>query len=230
MRHCKGDRMSNTEQASEPTMEEILSSIRKIISDDDHSASEPAPAPVAASPAPVEDVTETEQDLADGEFDRDEDDPNEDIFELTDMVDEEPVADIPDIAPMALIDPDAVDDLEFASASDGRDPEPEPEPEPEVAAEPVMPVMPVSDPEPPAPRAPSKPDRGLLSDEAGTSTSAAFGKLAETMLLNYGDAKTIEELVQEMLRPMLKMWLDDNLPPLVERLVREEIERVARRR
>jgi cell pole-organizing protein PopZ len=40
--------------------------------------------------------------------------------------------------------------------------------------------------------------------------------------------RTLEDLVKDLLRPMLKAWLDDNLPPLVERLVRAEIERVAR--
>ena len=44
------------------------------------------------------------------------------------------------------------------------------------------------------------------------------------------NARTLEDLVREMLRPMLKTWLDDNLPGLVERLVRAEIERVARGR
>jgi cell pole-organizing protein PopZ len=42
------------------------------------------------------------------------------------------------------------------------------------------------------------------------------------------NAPFMEETVKELLRPMLKQWLDDNLPPLVERLVRAEIERVAR--
>ena len=44
------------------------------------------------------------------------------------------------------------------------------------------------------------------------------------------DARTLEDLVQEMLRPLLKSWLDGNLPRLVERLVRAEIERVSRDR
>ena len=42
------------------------------------------------------------------------------------------------------------------------------------------------------------------------------------------NSRTIDELVQEMLRPMLKAWLDDNLPVIVERMVRQEIERVTR--
>ena len=44
------------------------------------------------------------------------------------------------------------------------------------------------------------------------------------------NARTLEDLVRDMLRPMLKSWLDDNLPSVVERLVRAEIERVSRGR
>ncbi len=227
-------------------MEEILSSIRKIISDDDQSAVEPLPTeaavaepepepeplpeeftePVEAAPVVAEPIEAAVVDPFEAEVETVEEDPNEDIFELTDVVEEEPLAELPDAAPMELIDPDTIDDLEFVSTPS----------EPELVAEEEPPAMELAEPEPPASVeppvlvTPAKPDDALLSDQAGSSTSAAFGKLAETMLLNHGDAKTIEELVQEMLRPMLKMWLDENLPPLVEGLVREEIERVARRR
>ena len=53
-------------------------------------------------------------------------------------------------------------------------------------------------------------------------------RLANTVLSN--NARTLEDLVKEMLRPMLKSWLDDNLPGLVERIVKAEIERVSRGR
>ena len=66
----------------------------------------------------------------------------------------------------------------------------------------------------------------LLSPAADQAASAAFANLASTILSN--NARTLEDLVQEMLRPMLKSWLDENLPVLVEKLVRQEIERVAR--
>ena len=56
----------------------------------------------------------------------------------------------------------------------------------------------------------------------------AFNTLANTVLSN--NARTLEDLVKEMLRPMLKSWLDDNLPGLVERIVKAEIERVSRGR
>ncbi|MGA0593512.1 PopZ family protein [Enterovirga sp. CN4-39] len=68
----------------------------------------------------------------------------------------------------------------------------------------------------------------LLSSAAGASVGQAFNMLSHTVLNR--NARTLEDLVKEMLKPMLKMWLDDNLPPLVERLVRAEIERVARGR
>ena len=49
------------------------------------------------------------------------------------------------------------------------------------------------------------------------------------MFASLGGERQLQDMAQELLRPMLKQWLDSNLPPLVERLVREEIERVARR-
>jgi uncharacterized protein len=50
--------------------------------------------------------------------------------------------------------------------------------------------------------------------------------LAHTVMT--GDAATLEDVMHEMLRPMLRAWLDDNLPGMVERLVRDEIERLKR--
>ncbi|WP_370954313.1 PopZ family protein [Bosea sp. RCC_152_1] len=66
----------------------------------------------------------------------------------------------------------------------------------------------------------------LLSDQASSAVTSAFGQLANTVLSS--NARTLEDLVKDMLKPMLKTWLDDNLPLMVERLVRAEIERVAR--
>jgi cell pole-organizing protein PopZ len=61
-----------------------------------------------------------------------------------------------------------------------------------------------------------------------SAVESAFNTLAHTVLSH--NARTLEDLVREMLRPMLKSWLDDNLPSLVERIVRAEIERVSRGR
>jgi uncharacterized protein len=71
-------------------------------------------------------------------------------------------------------------------------------------------------------------DEPLLSPATDAKVAATFSRLANTVLMN--DARTLDDLVKEMLRPMLKEWLDDNLPHIVERLVREEIERVSRGR
>ncbi len=68
----------------------------------------------------------------------------------------------------------------------------------------------------------------LLSSQTTAAVDSAFNTLAHTVLVQ--NACTLEDLVREMLRPMLKSWLDDNLPSLVERLVRAEIERVSRGR
>ncbi len=71
-------------------------------------------------------------------------------------------------------------------------------------------------------------EQGLVSVATSAAVDSAFNTLAQTVLVQNG--RTLEDLVREMLRPMLKVWLDDNLPSLVERLVRAEIERVSRGR
>jgi cell pole-organizing protein PopZ len=96
-----------------------------------------------------------------------------------------------------------------------------PRPEPPVRRPVEMRAAP-----PAAGRAP--PPRPLMSPRSDAAVANAFQQLTTKMLA--GSARNMEELVEEMLRPMLRNWLDTNLPPLVERLVREEIERVSRGR
>ena len=74
-------------------------------------------------------------------------------------------------------------------------------------------------------KAPRRPQQ-ILSRSTVSAVESAFNSLANTVLSN--NARTLEDLVKEMLRPMLKSWLDDNLPGLVERIVKAEIERVSR--
>ena len=73
---------------------------------------------------------------------------------------------------------------------------------------------------------PAAPDSSIMSSATSAAVDAAFNSLAQTVLVQ--NAMTLEDLVKEMLRPMLKSWLDDNLPGLVERIVKAEIERVSR--
>jgi len=102
-------------------------------------------------------------------------------------------------------------DLTEAMTAETSMPEPAPMPDmPDLHSEPV-----------PA-------QRRLISNSTSAAVDSAFNTLAHTVLVQ--NARTLEDLVREMLRPLLKSWLDDNLPGMVERLVRAEIERVSRGR
>ena len=87
----------------------------------------------------------------------------------------------------------------------------------------------------PAPKAqPSS--RPVPSDILSSSTQAAamgsLSKLTSKMPINSSrsfDGITLEDIVREMLHPMLREWMDDNLPPMVERIVQKELEKLARR-
>ncbi len=238
--------MSITDRAPEPSMEEILSSIRRIISDDSEtpssgeeaSSAAPAPEPVS-TPEPeasVELVAEVEE-VAEPEPEMDmamamevaeevkepapePADEDDDIFELTNVV--EPVESDSDFE-VADCGADIEDDIEFVSVETEEPEEPE---EPEIMALPELGPEPVLAAETPAES--DAADR-LVSDNVGVAAAASFGDLANTLLSRGDSASTVEELVQEMLRPLLKGWLDANLPTLVEKLVSEEIERIARR-
>jgi cell pole-organizing protein PopZ len=197
--------------AQEPSMEEILASIRRIIADDQVAKSEEPEA--ARAPLPE----------------------NDDILDLAEVA--KPIrkaAPAPIAAePVGFRDEVAADLMDFDSISfdDVAEPEPEPEPEPDFDAVWDEPLA----PEPPPPRQearydarhePANAGERLTSAVTDASVTQAFNMLANTVLSN--NARTLEDLVQDMLRPMLKSWLDDNLPVMVERLVRAEIERVAR--
>jgi uncharacterized protein len=134
-----------------------------------------------------------------------------DVFELTDEMAVPSVAPPQRSAAFQRVEPD--DDLEFAESAASRVMQQPP------AYEPSSRVFdsPAGPPSPP-----------ILSQTTITAVESAFNSLAHTVLSN--NARTLEDLVKEMLRPMLKSWLDDNLPGLVERIVKAEIERVSRGR
>jgi cell pole-organizing protein PopZ len=225
--------MTQSAKAQEPSMEEILASIRRIIADDDQSKPPPKPAPAAAPPprpvaaavaaapplpprplpaAPPPTMNQSEVDAMMAGLDAPpggEPAPQEpeDVLDLTESMAAQPP---PRPAPhFQTIDgqPDVI----FAEAS-------APEPAPRIPEEPRR---------HPAPAAPST-ERPLLSQNTTAAVDSAFNTLAQTVLVQ--NARTLEDLVREMLRPMLKAWLDDNLPSMVERMVRAEIERVSRSR
>src|SRR5262249_13336923 len=127
----------------------------------------------------------------------------------------EPVMPQDDLESM-LGDADKDSDADVLDLTEAMTAEP---PEPEPAPFPSMPEL-QSEPAPPA--------RPLISSSTSAAVDSAFNTLAHTVLVQ--NARTLEDLVREMLRPLLKSWLDDNLPGMVERLVRAEIERVSRGR
>jgi uncharacterized protein len=87
--------------------------------------------------------------------------------------------------------------------------------------------------EPVAPRyrpAPQVPVRALISPRTERHARGSFDELAEVIMSRAGGDRGIEDMTRDLLRGLLRNWLDENLPDLVEKLVREEIERVARGR
>ncbi len=110
--------------------------------------------------------------------------------------------------------------LELRGAVEPEKPAPVPV-QPEIVAE-----QPVQPPPPETTQQESNLSLNLISAAAGAQIAQSFGELAE--MFDGVERPTVEQMAQDMLRPMLQDWLEDNLPTLVERLVREEIERVAR--
>jgi cell pole-organizing protein PopZ len=217
--------MTQAAKAQEPSMEEILASIRRIIADDEPKPAAkpeakvadtkarapeapktpPKPAAAAASP-PAAAVKQDDIDAMLAGLDEAPEPapakpeaPAEDVLELTEAM----------RAPApAFRKIDGAQDVVFDEA----EPVPEPAPPPPREAA-------------PQPRQATT-ESPMLSAAAAAAVDSAFTTLARTVLVQ--NSKTLDDLVREMLRPMLQQWLDNNLPTLVERLVRQEIERVAR--
>jgi len=262
--------MTQPAKVQEPSMEEILASIRRIIADDEAKppvadvkpaaaekpaappppakaekppapapkpamndipppkiapapppkavapppAAAPAPPPPAAAPSNSQDDIDAllnglDEATTEEEIRPAQPEAEAEVFELTDDM-AVPSAPPPQPA-FHKIEPE--DDLEFTESAASRAINRPPAYEP-----------PAFDPPPAAPT----PHAAILSQSTVSAVESAFNTLAHTVLSN--NARTLEDLVKEMLRPMLKSWLDDNLPGLVERIVKAEIERVSRGR
>jgi hypothetical protein len=243
--------MTQVAKAQEPSMEEILASIRRIIADDDATkparpaeplAPKPAPvvaipvrpappplrAPAPPPPPPPPPAVVNNQDDIDAML-ADLDAPPGKVAGRSDPLNAVPPK------------PDPADVLDLTEAMTAATPLPGPAPSFRTIdgqSDVFFSDRPaVSAPEPAARNtveearrqfAQASPERSLLSSTASAAVDSAFNSLAHTVLVQ--NARTLEDLVREMLRPMLKAWLDDNLPGLVDRIVRAEIERVARGR
>lgn len=224
-------------QEDEPTMEEILSSIRRIISDDDQE--EPDEGADASAPAEGDSADEEPAIAEEAEAEADTESTDDEVLDLTQMVNEDgSVTDLeeevePDPEPVAEeAEPEPEDDFVLEA-----EPEPESEAEPEL--EPDFDISPISDPD--MPDMDVAADVGLDAEavEAGIvdkvtaqATAAALNQLVVDMpsYVGMGQGLSLEEIVKELLRPLLKEWLDQNLPGMAERLVQEEISRISRAR
>ena len=176
--------------AADPSMEEILASIRRILNEDD-----PPPADAADAPAPEDDVLVLDQSML--------------------IEPDEPVAASEPVKARAVVDifdePVAVP--EVAKAPPVKMEAPTPTPQSAVADT-------------------SGPD--LVAPEAAAAAAFSVGSLVRTLAAGrathvYSGGPTLEDIVRSELRPLMKEWLDANLPPMVERLVRAEIEKVVGR-
>ena len=155
----------------EPSIEEILASIRQIISDDDE--------PAAPAPAPEPEEEEEE----------------DDVLELTQVVEEKaPPAKEPDYPP-----PPRKVELDLKDA----------EPEPETETD----------------------NSDILTDHAANAALAGFMRLSRDTPVNRAghDGLTLEDIVRDLMRPMLRDWLDRNLPSLIEKVVEKELDKLARK-
>lgn len=190
--------MTETKTDKEPSIEEILESIRQIISED-------APAAEKAGPG-VDLSVKPEAPLPPG--------PEDDILELTDVV-----ADVPlDLTPVAENSP--------ADKAVPLDLTPEAEPAPstsdlDLSAQPEPVMTDTAGP--------------LLSDAAADAATSALSKLLSTNVAVETETPgrvgpvTLEEMARDLMRPLIKSWLDQNLPGVIEKLVQKELEKISRR-
>lgn len=196
--------MAELGKDTDQSMEDILQSIKRIIADE---GDEPAPA------------------------------TGSDVLELTELLAEDVAVPEPMPVPTSIVAKSAQDDIDalFAAPLPEVAPEPEPTPLPEPEPEPMVvappPPAPVEvDPQP----APAMEPEKLMSDATLAASVAALHALAnkhEPMLppprsLAFRSGTTVEDLVMEAMKPMLKDWLDENLPLLVRTLVEKEIRRL----
>jgi cell pole-organizing protein PopZ len=186
-------------KVNEPSMEEILASIRRIISDDDALRSSEPDEPSSSPLSNVLDIAELHVSPLIAPS------PNESVLG--------PWSRGEALAVDTHADDDIVEDRHIPAERAERIPAP-------IAVRESPPVI----------AAPVEHAAAgvLISNETSASVSGAFDLLSAS--LKPSQPQTVDDLMKEMLRPMLKAWLNDNLPSLVERLVRDEIERVTRSR
>lgn len=185
-------------------MEEILSSIRRIIADDEEDGAPAKKAPAGSGAAPKDEAKEQVPE-------------DDDVLDLTQVV------------------PNGTDDPDEAKAAEELADEIELEPEGDVEPEPAAPAQqPATKPDRAAAERSMSDDDSLVSAAAASASTGAFAKLTKVASSSgpapvTGGDKTVEAFLVELLRPMLKEWLDTNLETVVQRVVEQEVKKLARR-
>lgn len=204
MADAKSKKSAASGGGDDQSMEEILQSIRKIIAEEND---DPTSVDASSDDSGVESVSIEESD----------------VLELTDAVQD-------DGSVVNVADGDVLSSIDSAIDTDDEE-EPEPAPAPVAAPKPA----PVAAPAPaaaPAPRpaAPVNAGEGLVSAASIAASAAALQALRNPAGLGelpFVSGNTVEGLVQQLLRPMLKEWLDANLPAIVQQAVEREVRRIS---
>ena len=207
--------MADAKTDQEPSIEEILESIRQIISDDAPAASTADGGTLASTAAPTADggTLAQQPEVSFDDFPAvpaaTDDEDDEDVLDLTDKAvpAQAPVIDLQDAPQQA----DAIFDA------------PVQQPAPAATA-PAAPVVPDT-----------ATDTGaLLSDVTADVSAHAMARLLAGNIAVERDLPgrvgnvTLEDMTRELLRPLVKTWLDQNLPGIIERMVAKEIEKISR--
>lgn len=240
-----------TKPEDEPSMEEILASIRKIISDDDvkeaedtikttgvaSSITEESTTLVGTYTQPASQVRESQTSTAPAyNF------PEDDVLELTEMVDEAgyPIIEKTQEEPVEIMETTTAPDIQDMVEEEEMTSQPEPVmdiqedvSEVEIEETPAEEVFSHMEPEEDYEEVPSEP---LISEPSLHEAAAALGALTrvasqasrpkEPQMEGMPSQKTTEELVKDILKPLLKEWLDANLPSLVKWIVAEQVEKI----
>jgi len=257
--------VSTQPKDQEPSMEEILSSIRRIIADEETEESKPDDELQGEAAAENSGLDALE--MLDDDDDDDDVDDTTDVLELTSVVDDDGgIVELDTSTPapttLEIVDDsiDEDDDIEIDDDIPSIDDltetdivEPEPvEMLPEIDLTPVEAETPAPEPvhtmpvntidavtiqeDEPAVSTKKAESEALLSTGTASTTTGAFAKLSKAFRptpveesVADGAGRTVEQFIEDMARPMLKDWLDENMPAIVERLVQKEIQKIARR-
>lgn len=225
------DALRRAQRAHEPSMEEILASIRAIIADDREPArQEPATKPEPKAEAPSEPRIVFSNDAVrpvKSEPPKAETVPTQRVAPEPARAAPEPstptvVWSRPRVEPVVRLETKIEPRIEAKVEAKV---EPQPEPRVESPPEPAPVLRARIEPEP-APEPIVEIVEPLISEETDRVVASQFEALTETVARQ--SSELVDSLTREMLRPMIKTWLDENLPSMVERLIRAEIQRVAR--